>query len=303
MSRSPVQRWLEDRTFHHSRYDAAWLAANRTESITVCLPARECADTIAEVVQRLVGLRDRGAIDEIVVIDAASADGTAELAARAGATVHQEADLLPTFGPVRGKGDAMWRAVPVVSGELICFLDADTADFSEHFAVGMLGPLVEFDSISFVKAAYRRPFVADGLTVADGGGRVNHLLARPALALFYPELAGLRQPLAGEIAARRGLLESLPFATGYAVEVAMLIDVLEAAGLDAIAQVDLDVRRNAHQALLALSPMAYAVLQAIAIRLERDGRLSGLDPAGLIQDDGLLAVPYDERPPIASLVG
>ena len=302
MDRTPAQRWLEHRSFHHSRFNAAALASARERSVSVCLPARECADTVGHVVAELVVLRDSGLIDEIVVVDAASRDGTATVAADAGAIVLQEADLMPEFGPVLGKGDAMWRALTALEGELVCFLDADTRGFSRHFAVGLLGPLVESVEISFVKASYTRPFTSGAISLPEGGGRVSQLAARPALSLFYPELAGVRQPLAGEIAARRELLERLSFTTGYGVEIAMLIDVLETIGLEAMAQVDLDVRQNSHQSLTALTPMAYAVLGTIAERLRRDGRLDQFDLAGLLGDDGAYEAPaIVERPPLASL--
>jgi glucosyl-3-phosphoglycerate synthase len=235
----------------------------------VCLPARECAGTVGEIVRSLVALRETGAVDQIVVVDAASADGTAAVAERAGASVYQEAELLPAHGPVHGKGDAMWRALSVLDGELVCFVDADTEAFSPHFVTGLLGPLVCERDVSFVKALYRRPHGED----SDGGGRVNRLAARPALALFYPELAGVRQPLAGEVAARRELLERLPFVTGYGVEIAMLIDAWRELGLDGIAQVDLDEHNNRHQPLSALEPMAQTVLATIARRLQQEGRL------------------------------
>jgi glucosyl-3-phosphoglycerate synthase len=229
-------------------------------------------------------------VDEIVVIDAASKDGTAEVARDAGANVHQEAELLPQLGAVLGKGDAMWRALSVLRGELVCFLDADTADFAAHFCTGLLGPLVCEPGVQFVKGFYRRPFEQDGIALPEGGGRVNHLMARPALALFYPQLAGVRQPLAGEVAARRELLEGLPFVTGYGVEIAMLIDVWEEIGGEGIAQVDLDVHHNRHQPLQALTPMAHTVLATIAQRLQREGRLLGAIPD---------APP--ERPPFRSI--
>lgn len=286
-----AERWAEARTFHHSRYSAARIAGEREESISVCLPARECAATIAPIVGRLMELRELGTIDEVVVIDAASADGTAALAARAGATVWQEAELLPEHGPVLGKGDAMWRALSVLRGELVCFLDADTEQFSGHFATGLLGVLCLEPGVSFVKGFYRRPLAEGAVTRPGDGGRVNHLMARPALAQFYPELAGVRQPLAGEIAARRELLQELPFVTGYGVEIAMLIDVWRAFGLQAIAQVDLEEHHNRHQPLSALSTMAATVLATVARRLGEEGRLCG------VGDD--LAPP--ERPPLVSL--
>jgi glucosyl-3-phosphoglycerate synthase len=253
----------------------------------VCVPTKECAQTIVGVAGPLVELCETGVIDEVVVVDAASRDGTAALAEGAGAIVYQEAALMREMGPVLGKGDAMWRAASVLRGDLICFLDGDTRDFSPHFATGLLGPLLCEPGISFVKAFYRRPFEDGGISLPEGGGRVNHLLARPALALFYPELAGVRQPLAGEVAIRRELLERIPLVTGYGVEVAMLIDVWREVGLDGIAQVDLEVHRNQHQPLMALVAMARTVLETIAVRLQADGRLVGFEPGE----------PPVERPP------
>jgi glucosyl-3-phosphoglycerate synthase len=298
------------RSFHHSSYPAARIAAERAErrlGVSVCLPARDCAETVGEIVTVLGELRELGVIDEIVVVDAASADGTAEVAERAGAVVCQEAELMPSYGPVLGKGDAMWRALSVLEGELVCFLDADTLDFTPHFATGLLGPLVCEPGVSFVKGFYRRPIAPGGSPQAqgggfeaDGGGRVNHLMARPALELFYPQLAAVRQPLAGEAAARRELLERVPFATGYGVEIAMLIDVWREVGLHGIAQVDLEEHRNRHQPLSALTPMALTVLATIARRLERDGRLMA-PPAAAGAPGGEASLAPPERPPLAEL--
>jgi glucosyl-3-phosphoglycerate synthase len=306
MSSTAAARWAETRSFHHSLYPAERIAAERAErglSVSVCLPARECAETVGQIVAALLELREGGAIDEVVVVDAASADGTAEVAARAGALVHQEAELMPSYGPVLGKGDAMWRSLSVLDGELVCFLDADTVAFTPHFASGLLGPLVCEAGVSFVKGFYRRPLThgvasdanggnpeadgGDSPGVADAeGGRVNHLMARPALELFYPQLAGVRQPLAGEVAAPRALLERLPFTTGYGVEIGMLIDVWREVGLDGIAQVDLEEHRNRHQSLSALTPMALTVLATIVTRLQREGRLTGLERAGATDAEG-----------------
>jgi glucosyl-3-phosphoglycerate synthase len=339
------------RSFHHSAYSAARIAAERELSVSVCLPARECASTVAEIVRALTKLRGAGVIDEVVVIDAASADDTAALAERAGATVWQEAELMRAFGPVLGKGDAMWRALSVLGGDLVCFLDADSEGFSAHFVTGLLGPLVCESGVSFVKGFYRRPFVdgggteadgggteadggvteadgggteadggvteadggvteadgggteADGgVTEADGGGRVNRLTARPALELFYPQLGDVRQPLAGEMAARRDLLERLPFAVGYGVEIAMLIDVWREVGLEGIAQVDLDEHRHRHQPLSALEPMAVTVLATIVRRLEKEGRLTGARAMAAERGEACGHAP-PERPPFASLPG
>jgi glucosyl-3-phosphoglycerate synthase len=269
------------RTFHHSQFSPQQIAAARAQhggaGVSVCLPARECAATVATIVGRLAELRALGVVDEVVVIDAASAVGTAERAREAGATVYQEAELLEQFGAVLGKGDAMWRALSVLQGDYICYLDADSENFSNHFCTGLLGPLLCEPGVQFVKGFYRRPLEQDGVVLPEGGGRVNHLMARPALALFYPQLAAIRQPLAGEVAARRELLQRIPFATGYGVEIAMLIDIWEelGGGGEGFAQTDLELHLNRHQSLQALTPMAHTVLATIARRLQRAGRLSG----------------------------
>jgi glucosyl-3-phosphoglycerate synthase len=278
------------RSFHHSQYALERLLDQKRETITVVLPAREVADTIGVIVERLQGLAPL--IDQILVVDAASGDGSADIAAARGAEVHQEADLVPEFGPVLGKGDAMWRALSVARGELVVYLDSDTPDFSPHFATGLLGALMCEPDVRFVKGHFRRPFTTpDGTEYPDDGGRVTELTARPLLAAFFPDLAGFAQPLAGEVAARRELFECLPFATGYAVETAMLLharDVL--GGTGGMAQVDLRVRRNRHQPLRALAPMAREVLAAVIERLGAEGRLL---------DDG--HEPPVERPPYATL--
>ena len=274
----------------------------KREGVTVVLPAREVADTIGRVVDQLQSLR--GLVDQILVIDSASSDGTADIAAGLGAEVHQEADLLPEHGPVLGKGDAMWRALSVTRGELIAYLDSDTRRFPEHFARGVLGPLVCHQDLQFVKGFFRRPFVTpDGQELPRDGGRVTELTARPLLSAFYPELAAFVQPLAGEIAARRWLFERLPFATGYAIETSMLLharDVL--GGTDGMAQVDLDVRHNHHQPLAELAPMAYTVLRVILERLRSEGRLLDDHAPPLQTADGrLVQVQLVERPPYAEL--
>jgi glucosyl-3-phosphoglycerate synthase len=296
-------RWTRTHTFAHADFPERGLR-KRSQTVSVCLPAREEAATIGPIVRELAGLRDRGAIDEVVVVDAASADGTAALATEAGAEVHQQDGLLPHLGPVLGKGDAMWRALTVLRGDIVCYLDADTEQFGEHFARGLVGPLVRDHRLQLVKGSYRRPFRAGGTATPDGGGRVNDLAARPLLNRFYPELAGVRQPLAGEFSARRELLGRLPFFTGYGVEIGLLIDAYRAVGLDGLAQVDLGVRQNRHQSLSELGPMAYAVLGAVCRRLEEDGRLRDAPQESFLAvgDAGVEArdLKAVERPPMSS---
>jgi glucosyl-3-phosphoglycerate synthase len=290
------------RTFRHSEFPLELLLERKREAVTVVLPTREVADTIGPIVERLQSLD--GLIDQILVVDAASGDGTAEIAAGLGAEVHQEAELVPEFGPVLGKGDAMWRALAVARGELIAYLDSDTRRFSEHFATGVLGPLICHPDVQFVKAFFRRPFTTpEGIERPFDGGRVTELTARPLLSAFYPELAGFIQPLAGEVAARRLLFDRLPFATGYSIETSMLLHARdELGGTDGMAQVDLEVRYNHHQQLPELGPMAYAVLRVILERLRRDGRLHDDHAPPLQTADGqLIQVELVERPPFATL--
>jgi glucosyl-3-phosphoglycerate synthase len=290
------------RGFHHSEFPLERLLEQKRESVTAVLPAREVADTIGEIVERLQSLR--GLIDQILVIDAASTDGTADIAAALGAEVHQESELLPDFGQALGKGDAMWRALAVARGDLIVYLDSDTREFSPHFATGMLGPLICEGDVQFVKGYFRRPFLSeDGSERPADGGRVTELTARPLLSAFYPELAGFVQPLAGEVAARRETFDLLPFATGYAIETSMLLHARDLlGGTDGMAQVDLDVRQNFHQPLRKLGPMAYAVLRVILERLREDGRLRDDHAPPLQTADGqLIQVELIERPPYARL--
>jgi glucosyl-3-phosphoglycerate synthase len=259
------------RSFDHAEFPLELLLERKRGPLSVVLPARETAATVGPIVERILDLR--GLVDQVLVVDAASDDGTAEVAASVGAEVVQEQELKPELGAVRGKGDAMWRALGVARGELVAFLDADTRDFAAHFVIGLVGPLIAAEGVSFVKASYRRPFRARGVELPEGGGRVSQLTARPLLEAFYPELADFRQPLAGEVAAPRELLERVPFSTNYAVEIAMLLDVYALVGSAAMAQVNVGERRHSHQPLDALCPMASTVLGAVCERLRRDGRL------------------------------
>jgi glucosyl-3-phosphoglycerate synthase len=246
------------RTYHHAQF------APRPASVSVVVPTRECAATIGPIVETVLAL---DVARQILVVDADSDDGTAGVATAAGATVVSENALLPQFGPARGKGDAMWRALSICAGDIVLYLDGDSRDFGPHFVTGTLGPLLSVGGVEFVKGFYRRPF-GDS---PEGGGRVTELTARPLLRRFWPDLAGLHQPLAGEMAAPRELLCSIPFATGYAVETAMLLAVRDRVGAGAIAQVDLELRRNDHQSLTALATMADEVLAAACAHLGLPG--------------------------------
>ena len=233
-------------------------AEKGAHTVSVVLPARDVVETVGPIAHSLLAM---DLVDQVLVV--AADEPSADAARVTGAEVLMQSELFPDLGPVLGKGDAMWRALSGARGDVVAFIDSDTREFDPAFATGLVGPLLRHDEIQFVKAAYRRPYVHGDTVIEDGGGRVSELMARPLLRVFYPELAELSQPLAGEVAARRELLERIPFATGYAVEIRMLIDVLKTAGVDAIAEVDLGERRQPHQSLKALSDMATTVLRAV----------------------------------------
>jgi glucosyl-3-phosphoglycerate synthase len=299
--------WRERRTYDAGEFTLDRLLEAKRATVALLLPAREVAATIGPIAEAAARLESAGLLDETIVIDAASADGSAEIAERVGVRVVQESDLLAEFGPVRGKGDAMWRGLAASNSEIVLFVDTDTEDFDERFLLGMLGPLLCDPDVQFVKGAFRRPFRSGAQVHPEGGGRVTELMARPLLNLHAPELAVFDQPLAGETAARRELLERLAFAAGYGVEIGMLIDVWRSIGLDGMAQVDLGVRQNRHQPLRDLSAMAYAVLVAAQTRfLGRDfadanaGGSIFLPPLPGERAVESRRVVLDERPSLAS---
>lgn len=265
--------WFRSNSFHYREFgtprELGRIKRERELSVSLILPTRNVADTIGSVLDEVTDLckPDVGLIDQVIVVDADSADGTAQIARRYPAVeVHSEHSLMPEYGRAHGKGDAMWRGLSVATGDLIFFADTDTGNFCRQLVTGVVGCLVAKPDIQFVKAAYRRPYTQDSMSVPDGGGRVTELTAKPALNLLFPELAGFVQPLAGEFGGTRELMYSLPFLSGYAVEVGMLIDVLNACGLQAMAQVDAGMRKNRHQDLSNLSRMGYAVLRAVLNR-------------------------------------
>ena len=274
--RDDVARWLATHTWRGDRYCADQLVGLKgAQTVSVVLPSRNEAATVGTIVRALRReLMERvPLIDELVVIDSGSSDNTGAVARAAGARVHRQGDLLPHAGDVSGKGEALWKSLLVTRGDVVAFIDADLDEFDPAFAVGLLGPLLCTPSISFVKAYYDRPLTNGDTVLPAGGGRVTELVARPLLNIHWPELAGFVQPLAGEYAARRALLERLPFVTGYGVEIGMLVDVVEEAGLAAMAQVDLGRRRHRNSTDAELGRMAVQVQLAMLSRLERHGRV------------------------------
>lgn len=243
--------------------------------VSLVVPARNEAATVGDVVTRVrEALVDTVALlDEIVVIDSDSTDATYAVATDAGAVVHRSAEIRPELGSHPGKGEAMWKSQFVTTGELIVFMDADLTDWDTHFVPGLLGPLLTDPAVALVKGFYERPFaLTDGAAaVPFEGGRVTELVARPLIALLFPELGGLHQPLAGEWAVRRSLFETLGVPTGYAVELAALVDTVRAHGAAALAQVDLGTRAHRHQSLRDLGGMSRQILAAALTRAGVEG--------------------------------
>jgi hypothetical protein len=265
-------RWLAERRYDGADFSLPELLAVKTGRVAVILPTRDCATTIGPILDRLAPLRAAGLVDELLVVDADSPDGTAAVAREHGARVLCESELRPELGPGRGKGDAMWRAAAATDADLLVFIDADTLDFDPGFLTGLVGPLLTDPDLALVKGTFHRPFALGDTVSAGEGGRVTELVARPLLNLHFPALAGFTQPLAGEIAIRRDLFARLHVPVGYGVEIAMLIDALRLRGLDALAEVDLGARQNRHQSLRALSAMAGEVMVAVERRTGGDPR-------------------------------
>jgi glucosyl-3-phosphoglycerate synthase len=299
-----VSAWRERRCYRAADFSLEALAAAKgTTTVTVAIPTKECAGTIAGVLDATVApLRRAGLVDDVIVIDAGSQDGTAARAQAAGARVLQQDAVLSLYGPAIGKGDAMWRAVHASQGELVCFLDGDTEDPDPAHLSGLLGPLLNDASIALVKGAFERPMQAGARVLAHEGGRVTELAARPLINLHVPLLAGFAQPLAGEFAARRTLLEALPFPVGYGIEIAVMIDALHQCGLDALAECHLGTRQNRHQPLRALGEMAFAVLAAVENRIQGPRSPTGGHYLRPWEKGAVIQVPIDERPPLRSFV-
>jgi glucosyl-3-phosphoglycerate synthase len=252
--------------FDHGDFDRAELVDHKGDTtVSVVLPARNEEATVATIVATI---RDRlvdehPLVDELLVIDDGSIDGTADRAAAAGAKVVAADTVLPEYGS-GGKGEALWKSLRASTGDLVVWCDADIRNFSERFVVGCLGPLLTRPDVGFVKGFYRRPLNEDG----EGGGRVTELVARPLIATLFPELGAMVQPLSGEFGGRRELLEAVPFHRGYAVDLGLLVDLSRRFGVERLAQVDLGARVHRNRPLRELGPQAAAI---VAMALERSG--------------------------------
>lgn len=312
-----VDKWFAENTFACSEFaDIRRLVGLKRDqgcSVSLALPALNEEATIGRVIDAVLPLRHAGLLDEIVVIDSHSTDRTREIARGRGLSVFVHQDVLPETGARRGKGEALWKSLAVTRGDIVAWIDTDIINPHPRFVYGIVGPLIANARIQYVKGFYQRPISVEGRLQSSGGGRVTELLARPMFNLFFPELSGFVQPLAGEYAGRRSALERVPFYSGYGVETGLLLDLLRLHGLGALAQVDLQERVHRNQELQALSKMSFALLQVFFDHLQSTGVI---DPAHVIEptmkllrieDEGLKLEEVDiherMRPPMADMTG
>jgi glucosyl-3-phosphoglycerate synthase len=270
-------------------------------SISVCLPARNEESTVGQIVANVRRnlVEHSQLVDEVVVMDDGSVDATAEVARWEGARVLAVEDVLPDLPRGSGKGNALWMSLYACDGDIVCWLDADVRNFGAHFVTRLLEPLLTDPTIGFVKAYYRRPLLGE----PTGGGRVTELMARPVISALFPHLARFVQPLAGEYAGRRQLLETVPFVEGWGVEIGLLIDLTAQFGSHALAQVDLEVREHRNRPLEELSPQAMAILVTGLRRagVPVDKRLAKLVRYDAQQQPDPVSVETRERPPMITV--
>jgi glucosyl-3-phosphoglycerate synthase len=298
--------------FHHRQFADGRALANlkNGQRVSVCIPTLDEAETITPIVSciRRELMEICPLVDEILVIDSGSTDDTLALAQAAGATARLAADIAPETGNHPGKGENLWKSLHAATSDIICYIDGDISNFHPGFVTGLVGPLLTDRSIDYVKAYYERPLAQPGVPSTTGGGRVSEILIRPLVSMFYPELTGILQPLAGEYAARRTTLESLAFPTGYGVEIAHLIDLARDGRLGHLAQTDLVRRVHRNRGEDELGAMAFALLKVVLRRLHRDGKLTLAQPLPDLYQTWVAdgeevrhvsrTIPEPERPPL-----
>ncbi|MBC7230733.1 MAG: glucosyl-3-phosphoglycerate synthase [Actinobacteria bacterium] len=309
--------WYDANTFHHAQFDDLGklleIKEEAGKTVSVCLPSLNEEATIGDIlaVTRKELMEKVPLVDQLCVVDGGSQDGTREAAEAAGAEVFRQDEILPGMFEPQGKGDALWRSLYCLRGDIIIWMDSDIRNFHPRFVTGLLGPLLTRPDVRFVKGYYQRPIKAEHRLLPTGGGRVTELVARPLLSLFFPELSALIQPLSGEYGGEREVLESIPFFSGYGVEIGMLMDIHSRYGMGVIGQVDLVERQHRNQPVPALGRMAFQIVQAVLIRLQELGRLElreeySVEMTQVEYRDGeyLLErklLPVQERPAMAEL--
>ena len=299
-----VQTWLDERASTADDWQLQDLIARKNQTVAVVLPALNEAATVGQIVQTIHDELFGTLVDDLVVLDSGSTDDTAAVAKAHGARVVALDSVFPGLPSLRGKGEAMWRALAATDADLVVFIDADLRSFTASYVTGLLGPLLTDPDVHLVKAVYERPLVKGDSVVAAGGGRVTELVARPLLAALRPELGCVIQPLSGEYAGTRELLTSLPFAPGYGVEIGILIDTYDRLGLDAIAQVNLGVRAHRNRPLVELGAMSRQVMATLLSRCGIADSGVGLTQF-LPEGDGFelrtTSVSLADRPPMNTL--
>ena len=313
------EKWLARNTFHHGEFwDIIKLVEEKEKkgmTISLCIPTLNEEKTIGKEVLILRSeLMERyPLVDEFAVIDSGSSDRTLEVAKNYGADVYLASDILPEVGDKRGKGENLWKAIHQLKGDVICYVDADISNIHPRFVYGLVAPLIKQEEVQYVKAFYDRPLNYSSGLRSSGGGRVTEILIRPLFSLFYPELTNVIQPLSGEYAARREVLEMIPFPIGYGVETSHLLDLYEKFGLDAFAQTDLDRRVHRNQTTNALGKMSFGILQTFFNRLHAQGKIDQMPDMETFYrrfevEDGVYSqliqeVIEEERPPMIEIEG
>ena len=270
--------WLEENTFHYSEFRDLYRLVDEKQKkklkISLCLPTLNEEKTIAKeiIIMKSELMTRYPLLDELVVIDSGSTDNTVEIARSFGAEVYDANDILPHLEKFKGKGENLWKALYITKGDIIVYIDADIKNIHHRFAFGLIGPLLLYDQIKYAKAFYDRPIsIGKNRIRPTGGGRVTELVIRPLFSLFFPELTQIIQPLSGEYAGYREILEKIPFPIGYGIETSMILDIYEKWGLDVIAQVDLDRRIHRNQDTKALGKMSFAILKTFINRQKKLG--------------------------------
>lgn len=312
-----IDSWLKDNTYHHSNFQELKELVEAKEKsglkISLCIPTLNEEKTIGkEVVIFKSELMNRyPLIDEFAIIDSGSKDRTLEVASSFGADTYLASDILPNLEPMRGKGENLWKAIHQLKGDIIVYIDADIKNIHPRFVYGLVGPLIQRPEVKYVKAFYDRPLAFSDSIRPSGGGRVTEILTRPLFSLFFPELTAIIQPLSGEYAVRREVLESIPFPIGYGVETSHLLDVYQMYGMSAFAQTDLDQRVHRNQSTRALGKMSFGILQTFLNRLVQYNMIQDLDELPTIfrqfqaKDEVFESIEYnipeDERPPMNTI--
>jgi glucosyl-3-phosphoglycerate synthase len=311
-------QWIKTNTFHHSQFeDLKHLTAVKEKkglTISLCLPTLNEEKTIAkEIVIFKSELMTRyPLLDELVVVDSGSIDQTREIARAFGADVYRADDILPHLPIHRGKGENLWKALYITTGDIIVYLDADIKNIHHRFVYGLVGPLLLWDRIKYTKAFYDRPLTLENQTVRPtGGGRVTELVIRPLFSLFYPELTQIMQPLSGEYAGYRSIFEQIPFPIGYGIETSMILDIYQRWGLEGLAQVDLEKRIHRNQSTKALGKMSFAILKTFINRKVASGLIDLKAPMfdemiqyNLVDNEiepDILRIEGFERPPMITI--